>query len=520
MPPKTFALAQEMFYSCGMSHAMNGNGNGHDAYNLLRQVKKKAVLAKADPKTNAIKESVVTFHNAEKSMFSGTPIRFARHAMVFEMYGGSGALRASEVLEGFQICIQGKLIYSGRAVIRNILNAGTKTICETTLNESHWTDMNWVKHGAPFAEEFKTFIQEWQKLYKVLPEFKVVVADMQTLLQGLRLWLDRVELGLQTLPADEREASERQVMKEAGQLFVPVFDVLHEKMEAISGQIGEDLRPAHRVFAQRQLHPLMLCSPFARRAYEKPLGYAGDYEMVNMIALDPYQGESLFAKIVNLWFLSQWPSKAHRNRLTYLKKRLENETLRVCRKHRKARIFNFACGPALEVQHFLAESPVSNQAELTLADFNQETLDHLACTTRNIKEKFALGTLVRFQRKNVLQVIKESQRRSAEKPKYDYIYCAGLFDYLPDSTCSQLMEIFYDWLAPDGLLAVTNVVDDKPFRHMLEFVLDWNLIYRNVEDGSSIMPTSIPQDARSIKKDPTGVNIFIEARKPSEQHRI
>lgn len=34
----------------------------------------------------------------------------------------------------------------------------------------------------------------------------------------------------------------------------------------------------------------MLCSPFAYRAYHKPLGYAGDYEMVNMIARDPYEG--------------------------------------------------------------------------------------------------------------------------------------------------------------------------------------------------------------------------------------
>ena len=55
---------------------------------------------------------------------------------------------------------------------------------------------------------------------------------------------------------------------------------------------------------------LLLSSPFLYRAYQKPLGYAGDYEMVNMIARDPYEGGSLFAKVVNLWFLSQWPARA------------------------------------------------------------------------------------------------------------------------------------------------------------------------------------------------------------------
>ena len=78
------------------------------------------------------------------------------------------------------------------------------------------------------------------------------------------------------------------------------------------------------------------------------------------------------------------------------------------------------------------------------------------------------------------------------------------------------MEVFYDWLAPGGLLVVTNVMDNRPFRHMLEFVLDWYLIYRNVEQGAGVIPESIPEEARNIKIDSTGVNIFIEVRKPRE----
>jgi len=42
------------------------------------------------------------------------------------------------------------------------------------------------------AKEFKAFIHEWQQLYKVAPEFKVVVADIQTFLTDLRLWLEQV----------------------------------------------------------------------------------------------------------------------------------------------------------------------------------------------------------------------------------------------------------------------------------------------------------------------------------------
>ena len=48
-----------------------------------------------------------------------------------------------------------------------------------------------------------------------------------------------------------------------------------------------DLHGPHEAYLRRHLHPLLLCSPFAYRTYQKPLGYAGDYEMVNMIVRDP-----------------------------------------------------------------------------------------------------------------------------------------------------------------------------------------------------------------------------------------
>ena len=502
-----------------MNKLLEGNGNGNGAKGLLEQPKKQAAQPSTVASAVETRESWVMFQTRDGLKLHGTPARITRHQAVFELYSPAAVPRLSEVLDPFQITLQGRTVYSGRAVVRNAVDAGTKIVCEATLDEAHWKDLNLapaLHKDGQLDREFKSFLKDWQKFYKVSPEFKIVIADMQTFLQDLRLWLERVELGIQTLPAGERKEFEQEAAKKVGVLFVPAFDALHEKLEALSRKIDEDLRPAHRIFAQRQLHPLMLCSPFAQRAYEKPLGYAGDYEMVNMIALNPHQGQSLFAKVVNLWFLSQWPSQAHRNRLTYLKELLEGETCRVSGRQRKARIFNFACGPAIEVQRFLADFQFTERAELTLADFNQETLDHAARAVRSIKERLSLETAVHFQKKSVYQILKENQAGAGAKPEYDFIYCAGLFDYLPDVTCRQLMEIFYDWLAPGGLLAVTNVVDQKPFRHMLEFVLDWYLIYRDAGEGASLIPASIPEEARAVKIDPSGVNLFIEARKPRE----
>jgi len=499
-----------MFYPFAMSLTLNGNGTGHARSSTPPPPK---------PQSSAIKEGYVTFKTSDAVELRGALTRMTRLAAAFELYTPKTVLSTSEILQNFSIHFQGNVLYSGQAVIRNLMDTGAKMVCEVMLSETHWPKLvtaDTVESDGRIGAMFKEFLGDWQKFYKISPEFKATVADMQTFLQDLQLWLDQIELEIHTLPGPQRARTERRLMEELGKLFVPAFDVLHERLENISAQISADLRPAHRVFIQRQLHPLMLCSPFGHRAYSKPLGYAGDYEMVNMIALDPYQGPTLFAKLVNLWFLSQWPSKAHRNRLTYLKQLLETETLRACRQKKKARIFNFACGPAMEMQRFVSDFEFRDAAELTLADFNQETLDHLQKIMSGIKAKKGARTVLNFQRKNVHQLIKDNARRAADAPEYDLIYCAGLFDYLPDGTCSRMMEIFYDWLAPGGVLAVTNVVDDKPFRHMLEFVLDWHLIYRDVEESRSIFPDSIPREARSVKKDPTGVNIFLEARKPCD----
>ena len=62
------------------------------------------------------------------------------------------------------------------------------------------------------------------------------------------------------------------------------------------------------------------------------------------------------------------------------------------------------------------------------------------------------------------------------------------------------MGIFYDWLAPGGLLAVTNVNDYKPFRHMLEYVLDWNLIYRDAKRASTLIQNECPQMRNVYKR--------------------
>jgi len=469
-------------------------------------------------KTNSeINDSLVMCQTGQGVGVRGSLLHLTPHLAVFEIYNPDLALCTSEVLQDFQIVLNNRTAYSGRAVVGKLVNTGTLLVCEAKLDEGGFNGdfLSAWNGGTPLRERFASFMSEWQKTYRVLPEFKVIAADMQTFLADLRLWLEQAELEIRGAPAGDRVEMERRAARELGEAMVPAFDSLHERLEDLSGRIEEDLRPVHQSFAKRQLHPLVMCSPFAYRTFHKPLGYAGDYEMVNMIARDPYEGGSLFAKVMNLWFLSQWPARAHRNRIQYLRELLTQEALRGERESRPVRVLNLGCGPAREVQEFIAANNLCEGVQLTLLDFNEETIQHTGVVLEECKRRHGRRVPIQLQKKSVQAILKERSRLvtgSAEK-KYDLLYCAGLFDYLPDRTCKQLMNVFYDWLVPGGLMSITNVNDCKPFRHMLEFVLDWHLIYRDRNAAVGLVPDRVKPEDIMVKTETTGVNIFVEARK-------
>ncbi|MGP8055895.1 MAG: class I SAM-dependent methyltransferase, partial [Limisphaerales bacterium] len=105
------------------------------------------------------------------------------------------------------------------------------------------------------------------------------------------------------------------------------------------------------------------------------------------------------------------------------------------------------------------------------------------------------------------------QEQFAADPGYDLIYCSGLFDYLSEPTCRSLGSLFYDWLRPGGAVIVANMSDSKPFRNFIEFVLDWQLIYRDSAKMRALAPERI-RDATRVITEPTSVNLFLHLRKP------
>jgi extracellular factor (EF) 3-hydroxypalmitic acid methyl ester biosynthesis protein len=500
-----------------MKNGTNGNGKSH----LLAQNKKKPVLPASAKPTSETQTTVVSFKTLGGISLSGIPLRINRHSIVFELYSPNIAPQFSESLEQFKIISHGREIYSGRAVIHSVTDADTKIICEATLDGLAWKHFNWpsiAQQPAKLVEEFKVFFERWQEFYKIIPEFKIVVVNMQAFLDDLRAWSEEVQLEINHLAEPIRLQFEIDAVNALLPSIVNACDTFIREFESITPKLDKEAHPAYRAYFRRQLHPYILASPFARRAFDKPLGYAGDYKMIEMMIQSPYQGKSLFAKIINVWLIGQLLTRAHQNRIVLLEQKILEETIRVKKESRPAKILSIGCGPAFEIFNFLKRGPICSYSDFTLLDFNQETLEYVQNNLKNVGQNFSKASC-NFIKKSVMQIIKDDGQSLCKfaHQGFDYIYCAGLFDYLSDKVCKQLMDVFYAILAPNGLLLVTNAATDygntKPFYFSMDYILDWNLLYRGRRELMELVPKKSKPENVSVFSENTGTNLFLEIRK-------
>jgi extracellular factor (EF) 3-hydroxypalmitic acid methyl ester biosynthesis protein len=443
-------------------------------------------------------------------------LRLSRLSIAFSLLNPDAALRSSEVLAPFEVVIGSKAVYSGRALVSSLLHAGTHTVCEVHLDPPGVEPDLPVSSTSPpeAGAAYESFVARRDRVSKVDSKFQAAVLDMQMFLTDVRGWVEQLEVKLHD-PNGKGANAQLAVAAELSPKVLRDFNMRHERWDELARRIEPSERGLYQDFLRYNWHPLFLCCPFAWRAYHKPLGYAGDYEMMNMIHRFAPEGTSLYAKIMHQVLVSQWPAQSVRNRVRWIEDHLVSETARAVRAGRRARILNIGCGPAWEMQELLRKQALSSEADLTLLDFNEETVAYAKETLTAVKRQSGRRTGIDVQRMSMQQLLMRAQKGKIDwTSHYDLVYCAGLFDYLSDGTCKALVRLFWNVLAPGGLLVVANMADTQPFRNCVEFILDWYLIYRNRNDLVEFCPPEAVEHA-AVEAELTSVNVFLSVRKPA-----
>lgn len=457
-------------------------------------------------------DPVVSFRNTQGEAVRGTIFNLQRNSLVMEIYNPYSIVQVSEVLNDVTVRMGAKNAYVGKAVVISSVNTGLTAIVSVTLIDE-WRELSdvVVVKGA-VAKESSAFVAGWGERFRIRRDYQIVVNEMRAFLSEVARWVEQVDLS-DSLP------------KENGRLRADIFDELAlplmeqtqlylRQLEVEASLVEEERAPAHRAFAQTALHPLILRAPFVFRTFTKPLGYAGDYQMVNQLLDDPRQGPSTYFQIVNAAFLQAAVATAHRNRIDILTEFLAHKAAEARVAGRVYKVLNVGCGPAIEVQRFLETCPDAQWLAFELVDFSSETLDWTRARLTTIMQRTGGVVEIDYVHDSVHNLLKRRHGSGITglPGSFDAVYCAGLFDYLSDKVCARLLLHFASRVGPGGRLLVTNVHADNPGKFGMEHLLEWHLIYRNEAGLSALLPEHAT--APKIYVDATGVNVFAEVSIP------
>ena len=457
-------------------------------------------------------DSIVVFQNSQGLASRGTLVHITRTKVVFEVYNPYSIVQLSEVLGGVKVLRGERTIYNGKAVVNNIVPTGLMVIISASLIDA-WSDLSGLRTGEGLKEETQRFVNDWEDSHVLRPSYQLIVGTIRNFLEELSLWLDEAETGLLEMGDTDSSDSQRQEFyEEVENPLRPIIASLYEKFEEEAMRVPYEDVMTHKSFARRELHPLTMCSPFVHRTYTKPLGYAGDYEMVNMMLGESETPDlNTYARIVHAYHIHASAPEAHRNRIKMLENRLKAEAIRVNEEGRPFTVLNVACGPAVELQRFIRNEEISNHAVFHLLDFNRETIDYVEEKISGVIRESSHKPMVKFIHKSIDTLLKEVyEKENGNSPTYDLVYCAGLFDYFTDQTCKQLVPLFFDWVRVGGLLTVTNVHPDNPDRHQMEHLLEWHLNYRDEYEMKALAPANTNGN---VITDDTKINVFLDVRK-------
>jgi hypothetical protein len=244
------------------------------------------------------------------------------------------------------------------------------------------------------------------------------------------------------------------------------------------------------------------------RTREKPLGYAGDYELLTRIIQEECTTDPL-GRIFDRYFQQQAAAMAVRDRTTLAATLLATDCL--AKAPADYPVVSFGCGPALEIRRGIEILPweVRPRVKVTLLDLDAASLAVAAQSIADV----TTPEQVREHRENLPRLA--GHARAAELigcPQL--LICLGLFDYLEATAAERLLRLFWDQLGPGGILLVGNFIPSHATRAYMEWIGNWYLTYRTFGQLRQLAErVGIPTNRRRIGLEVTGSNLLLWACK-------
>lgn len=258
-----------------------------------------------------------------------------------------------------------------------------------------------------------------------------------------------------------------------GQIMLRLLTGLHEVRNRVAPKVWEQLIPLAQTHAiARHFHE----DPFTRWSFEKPRGYSGDAGLLDFIynhsSVQPMlEAASPMGKEVHA-FTSQSPAcVAVRERRDLLAQFVDDVA---SSRGGEAEILTIAAG-------HLREGSMS-QALKDKTIKRWIALDQDPMSVGAVASEFA-GTAVEAVNGSVRTVLTRGQSLGT----FDFVYAAGLYDYLADEVAIKLSQRCLQMLKPNGTFLFANFSREVPDDGYMETFMNWALLLRSEEDMWRIM---------------------------------
>lgn len=270
------------------------------------------------------------------------------------------------------------------------------------------------------------------------------------------------------------------------------------RIQKIAGMIEKEPDPESAKKQFYEICSLIEESPLHKRTRRKPLGYPGDFLLIDWIYTREVRG-SRIGRFFDALFHSYEAAVAVRNRKDFFIRKC-NELAES--KNERVDVLDVGCGSCRDVIEAHSMCDNGTQFFYHCVDHEKEAIRYAS----RLLEESGISERIKLDCTSAFKIRTDNT--------YDLIWSAGLFDYLNDRTASLLIKKLWRNLKPGGRFIFGNFSPKNPTRTGMELIGHWVLIHRSAHELVRICEQAGIQYASiHVESEPLGVNLFCELAK-------
>jgi extracellular factor (EF) 3-hydroxypalmitic acid methyl ester biosynthesis protein len=412
-----------------------------------------------------------------------------------------------------RLCIADDTLYEGSGRIRRIEPSGVRTTVAVELTSGYIDIPTIVTGHDHFLLSRALADPQFGAATNILPEYQELTAEIIYLFRSYKDLLARFEDRLGDMSQEDRQKQLHEALIACEDKMVPQWKELWYRGNDITfPMLGDPIALAeHKRYTEQVLTPDFMPGPVMRRCYEKPLGYPGDYQIMNYVYRWEKIGETPYEKLLHRIGIETGECVGTRLRMT---QKFINEKVGETPGSQVMNITNLGCGSAYEVSDFLKINTLPRPVNFTLIDQDHDALSYAYEHAHPQVVRHGGNARIQCLQASFAQLLKAGSLFNSLPPQ-DMIYSLGLYDYLSARRARALTHELYNQLAPGGYMVLANVkVGRETCMWPLEFITDWSLVYRTADEMWD-MVDGLDCERISLEEDKTKCVYVMTVRKPA-----